>query len=106
MNIYKRLETLCEKKGVTISAMAHTLNISPSSIWRLKDQKNNLTRSTAEKIAVYFQIPVEELYSDNPEAEINDELYAKRKILFNLSAKLSKDDLEKFIKMMKAVIDY
>lgn len=61
--LYERIQQLCKSKGVSGSRMCLDLGISKST---LSDMKNGRTKGisvpTAQKIAGYFGITVDELY--------------------------------------------
>lgn len=61
--LYDRIQSLCKSKGVTGSRMCLDLGISKST---LSDMKHGRTKgisvNTAQKIAGYFGISVDELY--------------------------------------------
>lgn len=66
--LYERIQTLCKSKGVSGSRMCLDLGLSKST---LSDLKNGRTKgisvATAQKIAGYFGITVDELYDDENE---------------------------------------
>ena len=61
--LYERIQALCKDKGVSGSRMCLDLGLSKST---LSDMKNGRTKGvsmpTAQKIAGYFEITVDELY--------------------------------------------
>ena len=62
---------------------------------------------TAKKFADYFGVPIETFTEEEPPETVEivrDELFEKRKILFDLSEKATKEDLDKFIKMMNVML--
>lgn len=82
--------------------------ISPSIIYDLKSgKKTGISRKTAEKIAAALGIDIEQLYTEETDDvdEIRDELFEKRRLLFDLSSKVTADDLDVIIKMLKGLID-
>ena len=89
--------------------VADMVGVSESTISRW--ESGIIANMTREKIVLLSDAlgitPAEIMgWDEEPEVEqIQDELYEQRKILFDLSAKASKEDLEKFIKMMNAIID-
>lgn len=65
-----------------------------------------LSVNTLEKIADYFQVPISFLTGDVSGVESRqNELFKKRKLLFDLSAKASEEDLDKLIKIVDALTE-
>ena len=60
---------------------------------------------TLTKIADFFEVPLSLLTGDETSAdEKQNELFRKRKLLFDLSKKASEEDLDKLIKIVDALI--
>ena len=59
-----------------------------------------------QKIAAYFEVPLSTLVEEELSAveEKQNELFRKRKLLFDLSQKASEEDLDKMIKIFGAII--
>lgn len=74
MTFYKKLETLCRSKGITVTALASELGFSNSAGTTWKKAKGLPRNSTLKKISAYFGVPVE-YFSDGEQeqAEIQDE---------------------------------
>lgn len=107
-DLYNRIVEVCKQHGTTFNQVRIKAGLSAGTMSDLKSGKTkDISRKTAQKLADVLGITVDELYGDAPTEveQIQDELFVKRKILFDLSAKASKEDLEKFIKMMNAIID-
>lgn len=68
--LYEKIQALCKSKGVSGSRMCLDLGLSKST---LSDLKNGRTKGisvpTAQKIAGYFGISVDELYGAEEEKE-------------------------------------
>lgn len=66
--LYERIQALCKQKGVSGSRMCLDLGLSKST---LSDLKNGRTKGfsvpTAQKIAGYFNVTVDELYGGSAE---------------------------------------
>lgn len=112
-NLYNIITELCQKKGVYPGKMCSDLGMSRSFMTNLKSGwSNGVTLRTAKKLSEYFNVPVETfLGSDNDDSEeitpveqIQDELFEKRKLLFDLSGKAKEEDLDKFIKMLNVML--
>ena len=104
MELYDRIKFLCEQKGTTVSALSQSVGVKPSVMSDLKaGRKKSLTIPTLAKLADGLGLPVNSLISD-PIEEIQDELYEKRKLLFDLSSKATEEELDKFIKMLNIMM--
>lgn len=111
MGTYEIIKQLCDEKGIRLSVLATGIGVRNSVFTELKmGRTKKLSVSTLEKIADYFQVPISLLTGDG-EGESNDdiiqekqnELFRKRKLLFDLSAKASEEDLDKIIKIVDAL---
>lgn len=61
-DLYKRIEDLCEGKGVTITKMCKESGASRASLTDLKKgRKQGLSAETLAKIATYFNVSVDSL---------------------------------------------
>ena len=57
--LYKRIASLCEEKGITGYRMCKDLSIQPSIVTDLKmGRRSGLKAETANKIAEYFGVTV------------------------------------------------
>ena len=57
-DLYKRIETLCSRKGVTVTQMCREAGVSRGSITDLKcGRSETLSMKTISKLSEYFEIP-------------------------------------------------
>ena len=105
METYDIIKQLCDEKGIRLSVLASNIGIRSSVFTELKKGRTKkLSVSTLEKIAMFFEVPISLLTGDNDKVdEMRDELFRKRKLLFDLSAKASEEDLDKLIKIVDAL---
>ena len=61
MTFYQKIESLCKKRGITVTTLAANLGFSSSAGTTWKKSKGLPRNSTLKKIADYFEISVEEL---------------------------------------------
>lgn len=105
METYEIIKQLCDEKGIKLSVLAAGIGVRNSVFTELKKGRTKkLSVGTLEKIASYFQVPMSLLTGD--EGEVTDkqnELFRKRKLLFDLSAKASEEDLDKIIRIVDAL---
>lgn len=105
METYEIIKQLCDEKGIKLSVLAAGIGVRNSVFTELKKGRTKkLSVGTLEKIASYFQVPMSLLTGD--EREVTDkqnELFRKRKLLFDLSAKASEEDLDKIIRIVDAL---
>lgn len=63
-NLYQRIEELCTERFITISKMCTVAGVPRSCIYELRSGRNKgISRKNAEKIADFFGITVDELYT-------------------------------------------
>lgn len=67
MSVYDAIKTLCDKKGLAMTALEKELGFGRGSIGKLK-HGSNTTAERLQKIADYFGISVENLLSGNVQA--------------------------------------
>lgn len=105
METYDIIKQLCDEKGIKLSVLASGIGVRNSVFTELKmGRTKKLSVGTLEKIAAYFEVPMSLLTGD--EAGVEDkqnELFRKRKLLFDLSKKASEEDLDKIIRIVDAL---
>lgn len=69
---YDKLQLLCTERGMTVSGLLETLNMSKSSASRWKSKGYSPSPASVKKIADYFEIPVAELLESKKEALTQD----------------------------------
>lgn len=106
METYDIIKQLCDEKGIKLSVLASGIGVRSSVFTELKKGRTkNLSVATLEKIAAYFEVPLSLLTKEEDGVSgIQNELFRKRKLLFDLSAKASEEDLDKLIKIVDALI--
>lgn len=104
--IYQRISELCASKGISGAKMCADIGVSRQLLTELKSGRSKtISLTTAQKIAEYFDITVESLFAPPEGVEVvQDELFEKRKLLFDLSSKATEEDLDKFIKMLNVML--
>lgn len=107
MDTYSVIKQLCDEKGIKLSVLASGIGIRSSVFTELKmGRTKKLSLVTLEKIAAYFEVPIGLLTQESDEVESKqNELFRKRKLLFDLSAKASSEDLDKLIKIVDALTE-
>ena len=106
METYEIIKQLCDENGIKLSVLASGIGVRNSVFTELKmGRTKKLSVSTLSKIADYFQVPLSLLTGDDSGTdEKQNELFRKRKLLFDLSKKASEEDLDKLIKIVDALI--
>ena len=104
-DLYKKILTLCEEKGVKVGGMCREASISKSTLAELKaGRTKSLNISTLTKIADYFGVSLGYFDEADEVDAIRNELFEKRKLLFDMSKAATAEQLDTFIKMFKAVV--
>ncbi len=106
METYEIIKQLCDEKGIRLSVLATGIGVRNSVFTELKmGRTKKLSVSTLNKIADYFEVPLSLLTGDDTGTdEKQNELFRKRKLLFDLSKKASEEDLDKLIKIVDALV--
>lgn len=107
MDTYSIIKQLCDEKGIKLSVLASGIGVRSSVFTELKKGRTKkLSVVTLEKIAAYFEVPISLLTAESESVEdMQNELFRKRKLLFDLSAKASSEDLDKLIKIVDALTE-
>ena len=110
MEIKKLLKEARKKQGLTMKQVAEMVGVSESTISRWESGViANMTREKIVLLSDALHISPSDImgWTEEPTEveQVQDELYEKRKILFDLSAKASAEDIDKFIKMLNEIID-
>ena len=109
LDTYARIKELCDERGINISALAQGTGIRNSVFTELKKGRTKqLSAPTLEKLAAYFEVPVSVFFGDDEQGrteEMQNELFRKRKLLFDLSAKATEEELDRIIKIVDALVD-
>lgn len=96
------------EQGLTLKQIADKIGVSEATVQRW--ESGNIKSLRQGRIAMLAEIlhttPSHLMGWDEPDAveEIQDELFEKRKILFDLSQKATAEDLDKFIKMLNVML--
>ena len=106
MDTYLKIKELCEEKCVSVSALAGAIGVRSSVFSELKmGRTKQLSVVTINKIAEFFGVPTSYFFEEALSAdEKQEELFQKRKLLFDLSKKASSEDLDKIIKIVDALV--
>ena len=103
--MYEKIQYLCQENGIKPAQLCKEANIPKSTLSELKQGRTkSLSTQTLSKIANYFQVSLDYFDIDTVD-DIKDELFEKRKLLFDMSKKATKEQLDTFLVMFKAVID-
>ena len=109
LDTYSIIRELCEERGINIAALAKGTGIRNSVFTELKmGRTKTLSASTLEKIAAFFNVPVSAFFGDDAQsgaAQKQNELFRKRKLLFDLSARATEAELDQIIKIVDALVD-
>ena len=102
--MYEKIQYLCDEKGIKPAHLCKEANIPKSTLSELKQGRTKtLSTQTLSKIANYFSVSFDFFDTDYID-DTKDELFEKRKLLFDMSKKATKEQLDTFLVMFKAVI--
>ena len=103
--MYEKIQYLCDEKNIKLAHLCKEANIPKSTISELKQGRTKtLSTSTLSKIANYFGVSLDYFDIDGIDDK-KDDLFEKRKLLFDMSKKATKEQLDTFLVMFKALID-
>ena len=106
--LYERINALCKAKGVSGSRMCLDLGLSKSTMSDLKNGRiKGISIPTAQKIAGYFGISVDELYGaeskkEKPTAQ-DDGLSEDMKELIDCIKKLPEDKIQMLLQVARSI---
>lgn len=107
--LYKRIQDLCKSKGVSASRMCLDLGLSKSTMSDMKSgRKSGVSMPTAQKIAGYFGITVDELYGKNeekPTTPEGDGLSDSQKALIEFAKSVPDDKAAMILRVMKSIVE-
>ena len=105
--LYERINALCKSKGVSGSRMCLDLGLSKSTMSDLKNGRiKGISIPTAQKIAGYFGITVDELYGEEEKKEQPPEmegLSEKRKAFIYKVIQMSDAELDRLDQILSLV---
>ena len=106
--LYEKITALCKSKGVSGSRMCLDLGLSKSTMSDLKFGRiKGISIPTAQKIAGYFGITVDELYGEEAEKEISPSeltLTEGEKALLDLFNRVPEDQQTLVLQMIRAAL--
>ena len=100
----------CNQIQVSPSRVAVDCGLAESAPSHWKRKGFAPRYETQQKLAEYFGITIDELLDHTKSMpadmveQMQDELFEKRKLLFDLSKNATEQDLDKFIKMLKIMM--
>lgn len=112
-DLYEKIKLLADNVGLSINQLCKKSGVAPSTLSELKTGHiKDLSRKNAERIAAALGVMVGDLYDEQaPDStelssveQKQNELFEKRKLLFDLSGKATEEDLDKFIKMLNVML--
>lgn len=109
--LYENIQALCKSKGVTGSRMCLDLGLSKSTLSDMKcGRTKGISVPTAQKIAGYFGITVDELYGaeedeekEKPTTQEGDELSVDMKELVERIKTLPEDKVQLLLQLAKSI---
>ena len=106
METYEIIKQLCDENGIKLSVLANGIGVRNSVFTELKmGRTKKLSLATLEKIASYFSVPITLLTGEDDDVDSKqNELFRKRKLLFDMSAKATEEDLDKILRIVDALV--
>ena len=103
---YEKIRRLCEERGIRLSTLAAGIGVRSSVFSELKSGRTRqLSVGTLQNTADYFGVPQSYLLDDADGADaLQEQLFQKRKLLFDKSGKASAEDLDRILKIVDAIV--
>lgn len=105
--MYEKIYQLCEERGIKPGKLCSEISIPKSTLTELKTGRTkSLSTQTLSKIAQYFNVSLG--YFDeafDPVDSTKNDIFKKRRLLFDMSERATEEQLDSFIVMFKALID-
>lgn len=106
-DLYRRIESLCENRGVSITQMCRDSGAPRGSLGDLsKNRIQKLSATTLAKIANYFNVSIDYLLgTENKKSPAPEgaELSGSRLELWNQTADMSEDEIIALTKMAETI---
>ncbi len=105
MNMYEKIEFLCSNKGIRPATLCKEIGIPRSTLSELKcGRTKTLSTKNLSMIAKYFGVTIGYFdISEDGVNEIRDDLFEKRRLLFDMSARATEDQLDAILGMLKSL---
>lgn len=105
-SLSERLQDYVRLSGChNVSEFSQKTGVPASTLCEVfKGRTTSLSTKNAKKICDFVGCSMDELLGIPAKEGIQDELYEKRKLLFDMSKKATEQDLDYFIKMLEAII--
>lgn len=99
------LRRILAEKGMTAAELARALGVSKAAVSDWLKGKSLPRIDKVDKICIILNCKRSDFTEEpTPLEEKQDELFEKRKLLFDLSSKATEEDLDKFIKMLNVML--
>ena len=106
MTVYEKIDALCREKGIKPAQLANEAGVPKSTLNEIKQGRTKApSTQTLSKIAAYFGVSLGYFDSNDEVENVRDELFEKRKLLFDMSKRATPEQLDTFLVMFKALID-
>jgi DNA-binding XRE family transcriptional regulator len=76
--LYNRLSVLRAEQGLSRQELASELDINPQTVGYLERGEYNPSLYLAFRIAEFFELPIEAIFSREPFGRMSEELYGQR----------------------------
>lgn len=108
--LYERINALCKSKGVSGSRMCLDLGLSKSTMSDLKSGRiKGVSIPTAQKIAGYFGISVDELYGEEVKKEKptveDDGLTENQRALIEFAKHVPDESAAMILKVIRSIVE-
>ncbi len=105
--MYEKIQELCDEQNIKPAELSRETGVPKSTLTDLKQGRTKtLSAQNISKIASFFGISADYFYeSADGVDEIKDELFKKRKLLFDLSRRATEEQLDEFLETFKVIFN-
>ncbi len=104
--MYDKIQELCDERNIKPAELSRETGVPKSTLTDLKQGRTKtLSAQNLSKIAVFFGVSADYFYIDADSTdEKQNELFKKRKLLFDISSRATEDQLDLFIDTLQTII--
>ncbi len=105
MTMYEKIQYLCDEKGIKLATLSKETGIPKSTLSELKQGRTKtLSTQNLSKVCNFFEISLD-FFEENSVDDFKDEIFQKRKALFDMSKRATNDQLDDLIDIFKNLLD-
>lgn len=101
LTLYKRIERLCEERGINITQLSKGSGANRATLSDLKmGRKQSLSSKTLGLIANYFGVTVDYILGNSPDSNIDDAVYEIKRLTIEYDNATDEDERQHIAEMI------